>query len=69
MIQDDDKTFIFLSALELSYKKMSDIISHFERPSDFFDAFLNEQDFLVKEFGALYSEYRAKYNDFSFDTF
>lgn len=69
MIQDDDKTFIFLSALELSYKKMSDIISHFERPSDFFDAFLNEQDFLVKEFGALYGEYRAKYNDFSFDTF
>ncbi len=69
MIQDDDKTFIFLSALELSYKKMSDIISHFERPSDFFDAFLNEQDFLVKEFGALYVEYRAKYNDFSFDTF
>ena len=69
MISLDDKTYIFLSALELSYKKMSDIISHYERAGEFFDDFLNNDEFLLNEFGTNFSKYKTKYEKFSFDTF
>ncbi len=69
MISLNDRAYIFLSALELSYKKMSDIISHYERAGDFFDDFLNNSSFLVEEFGSNFKKYKEKYEKFSFETF
>ncbi len=68
MINLDDRAYIFLSCLELSYKKFSDVISHFSKPRDFFEAFLNDDEFLKEEFSTSYEKYREKLDIFSFET-
>lgn len=70
MIKDNDKAYIFLSSLNLSYKKENDILEHYEKSSDILYALENDNDeFLKSEFGKNYQEYKSKYIEFSFDTF
>lgn len=68
MISLDDRAYIFLSSLELSYKKFSDVISHFSKPRDFFNSFENDEEFLKIEFGNSYQKYKEKYDIFCFET-
>lgn len=69
MLKQNDKAYIFLSSLDLSYKKFSDVLSHFSSASDVLDAIDKEDSFLKEIFGEKFDEICHLLNDFSFQTF
>lgn len=68
MLSLNDKSYIFMSALELSYKKCSDILSHYENASQFIVGLENDDNFLKQCFEKNYDKYKQRYNNFSFET-
>ena len=69
MLTENQKAYILLSKLELSYKKCTDILECFNSPSDFLYAIQNGDNNLKSLFGKDYEKYKQICQDFSFDTF
>lgn len=69
MLKQNDKAYIFLSSLDLSYKKFSDVVSHFSNIGDFFSALDRGDSFLKDQFGEKFNDICNTYSNFSFQTF
>lgn len=69
MITQKDKTYIFLSSLDISYKKFSDILSLFDDVKNILPAIENDNSLIVNEFGSNFNKIKEKYDNFSFETF
>ena len=69
MITNKDKTYIFLSSLDLSYKKFSDIVSHYSCVDEVLHAIDSAESFIVQEFDQKFDTIQKMLNDFSFQTF
>ncbi len=68
MISQNDKTYIFFSAIDLTIKRCSEIVSHYSCAGDVLLALLNGDNFLINFFGADYEKLKIKLMNFSFDT-
>lgn len=68
MLSLNDKAYIFMSAIELSHKKICDILSHYQVAEDFIYAIQNDDSFLIELFGKEYENYKNRFINFSFDT-
>ena len=68
MISFNDKAYIFLSSLELAYKKFSDIVSHYSQAGEVIQALQDGGDlFLKEEFHNNFEKYKKALSDFSFE--
>lgn len=65
MISENDKAYLFLSAMEVSYKKFSDILSHYGSAGDVLSAITSGDEFLKSQFDNFY-EIQEKLDNFSF---
>lgn len=68
MISQNDKTYIFFSAMELTVKRCNEIISHFGCADNVLSALLEGDSFLVDFFNTDYEKFKSKLLSFSFET-
>ena len=67
MISQNDKTYIFFSAMELTVKRCHEIVEHYKSDKTL-DAILNGDKFIVDYLGEDYDKFRQKLINFSFET-
>ena len=67
MISQNDKTYIFFSAMELTVKRCHEIVEHYKSDKTL-DAILNGDKFIVEYLGEDYDKFRQKLINFSFET-